>query len=372
MRLIPSTSVSRIEDGDDTAPGRSRSGRVRMSILSRELFIVVGLLGGIGFLVMSDHSTDQGPHASKSVLRGHEGVVESVTFAADGKTLISCGWDRSVRTWAMEEGRPDWGREIDTLTSDAHLFAIAISPGGKFLAAGGADALHFWSRDPQYGWDPVKTYDRGSHHTLAISPDGGLIAAGCANGSIKLWDPRARREIGVLDGFADELRKVDFSPDGAYLGGVTFGGDFKLWKLSPGGRPTRAPFSLEDVQTFAFLADNRSVAIARFSPDLKALGVWDLAAGKPVLQFSDNPDGVNALAVSADGRTLGSADVDQSIRLWDLATGELKARLHEGVGWVKTLAFSPDGRRIAFGGRDSTVQVRPLDIDYAAAGSGRS
>jgi WD40 repeat protein len=81
---------------------------------------------------------------------------------------------------------------------------------------------------------------------------------------------------------------------------------------------------------------------------------------------------VNALAVSPDGRTLASADVDQSISFWDMPTGKLKARIHEGVGWVKTLAFSPDGRRIAFGGRDCTVQLRELEELGLVAGSNRS
>src|SRR5262249_36996656 len=139
--------------------------------------------------------------------------------------------------------------------------------------------------------------------------------------------------------------------------------------ISSAGPSRKLPFSPAHVQIFAFAGDGGSVAISQWSPRVKSLGLWDLETGKCLVRFSDNEYGVNALAVSPDGRTLASADVDESIRLWDIATGKLKDRIHEGVGWVKTLAFSPDGRRIAFGGRDSTVQVRLLEPAASPVGS---
>jgi len=343
-----------------------------MSILSKELFILAGLLGGVGYVVVADHGAEPAHHAGMSSLRGHEGVIESLAFASDGKTLISCGWDRTVRTWAVGAGLSEWGKEIDTLASEAHLFAVSISPDGRYLAAGGTDSLHLWSSDPDSRWRQLDISDRGSHHALAMSPDGGLLALGCGDGAIKLWEVSGRKEVGVLERFSDELRKIEFSRDGSHLGGTSFAGEFTAWDRSPGSTPRRHPLQPEKVQTFAFAGDSRSVAIAQWSPDLRSLALWDLETGNRVLQFSDNPDGVNALAVSPDGRTLASADVDQSISFWDMSTGKLKARIHEGVGWVKTLAFSPDGRRIAFGGRDCTVQLRELEELGLVAGSDRS
>jgi len=166
------------------------------------------------------------------------------------------------------------------------------------------------------------------------------------------------------------LRKLEFSRDGSLLAGSTFNGEFMVWEFTPSGPSLKWALQPRHVQMFAFAADNRSIAIAQFHADLKCLGLWDLQTGKRVLQFSDNPDGVNALALSPDGRTLASADVDQSIRFWDVMTGRLQSRIHEGVGWVKTLVFSPDGRRIAFAGRDCAIQMRDLEAALASAADG--
>jgi WD40 repeat protein len=339
-----------------------------MPLVSRELFVAAALLGGVGWLVMAEHGRDDGQRGS-SALRGHDGVIESVAFAADGKTLVSCGWDRTVRTWDVGEGRPEAGRELDTLHSDNHLFAVATFPDGRYLAAGGAESLHLWERDPVQGWVPRELGDRGSYRSLSVSPDGRVLALGRSNGSIELWDPRSRKLIDILGWFADDVRKVQISSDGSRVAGTTFAGDFQAWEVSPDGPTRKLAFSPEHVQNFAFAGDGKSVAVSQFSPRVKSLGLWDMETGRCLVRFSDNPEGVNALAVSPDGRTLASADVDESIRLWDVTTGKLKVRIHEDVGWVKALAFSPDGRRIAFGGRDSTVRVRLLEGAAPAVGS---
>src|SRR5262249_26106527 len=132
---------------DPGALGRARSCPVRMSILSWELLLLFVFLGGAGLVVVAIHDGRQPDALQGASLRGHDTLLESVVFAPDGKTLITCGWDRKVRLWAVEQNQPGWGREIDTLPSSCHLFSVAISPDAKYLAAGGVDGLHVWSRD---------------------------------------------------------------------------------------------------------------------------------------------------------------------------------------------------------------------------------
>ena len=77
------------------------------------------------------------------------------------------------------------------------------------------------------------------------------------------------------------------------------------------------------------------------------------------LAWAAIPCGINALAFSADGRTLATAGVDRCIRLWDLATAKELAST-KGDLWLKSVAFSPDGRWLAYAGADETVRLLDL------------
>ena len=45
-------------------------------------------------------------HDERRTLRGHEGAVYHAEFSPDGRTLVSCGQDGTVRFWEVATGRP--------------------------------------------------------------------------------------------------------------------------------------------------------------------------------------------------------------------------------------------------------------------------
>lgn len=64
--------------------------------------------------------------------------------------------------------------------------------------------------------------------------------------------------------------------------------------------------------------------------------------------------GVRGIALSRDGKYLGTAGEDGCVRLWEAATGRYLRELRAGSP-VLTLAFSPDGQRLAAAGGDWTL-----------------
>ncbi|MDZ8183634.1 MAG: serine/threonine-protein kinase [Nostoc sp. ChiSLP02] len=66
---------------------------------------------------------------------------------------------------------------------------------------------------------------------------------------------------------------------------------------------------------------------------------------------------VNSVAFSPDGKTLGSASDDKTIKLWNLATKEEIRTLEGHSNWIWTIAFSPDSKILASGSADKTIKL---------------
>ena len=315
MRLSPLTSRGRVEDEGSAATGRSRSGRVRMSILSKELFILAGLLGGVGYVVVADHGAEPAHHAGMSSLRGHEGVIESLAFASDGKTLISCGWDRTVRTWAVGDGPVRMG-EGDRHPGERGPLVLGLDlpgrestwrPRGRTRSTSGA-AIRI------RGGGRLTSATAGATMPWRCPPMEGSSRWGVGTGrSSSGRCPAGRRSASSSDSPTNCGRSSFLGTD-RHLGGTSFAGEFTAWERSPGSAPRRHPLQPEKVQTFAFAADNRSVAIAQWSPDLRSLGTLGSGNREPRVTILGQPgrrECPGGLARRPDPGECGRGPVDQ-------------------------------------------------------------
>ena len=70
--------------------------------------------------------------------------------------------------------------------------------------------------------------------SLAVSPDGRLIASGDAAEAIKIWEAITDEEIHSSAGPSGVIRSVAFSPDGSRLAGVTGFGRVMIWDAKNG------------------------------------------------------------------------------------------------------------------------------------------
>ncbi|MCY2991401.1 MAG: pentapeptide repeat-containing protein, partial [Planctomycetota bacterium] len=189
---------------------------------------------------------------------------------------------------------------------------IGAKLGAEFAQAVGEERLLGAALPMTLAHPPNFSSPASPGNTLAVSPDGTLIASGHNDGSVRLWDVASAKELRACNGHQGSVGSVAFSPDGRQL--------------------------------------------ASGSSD-KSVRLWDVASAKELRVCNGHQGYVGSVAFSPDGRQLASGSDDNSVRLWDVASAKELRVCNGHQGSVRSVAFSPDGRQLASGSHDKSVRL---------------
>lgn len=239
----------------------------------------------------------------------------SGAISPDGSTL-AVQYCAEVSLYTLPEGRL-LRRITDGTRSFRHT---AFTPDGKRLVVGTLDRLALTVWDVARG-AKLKTLDAGGTGTglLALAPDGKTAAA------VGAWQHRVVTEGG---GWVTEHR------DNVLV----------IWDLA-GEKVAHRVTADAPVRSAHLTADGTVLAVVEPNETFARSAVrrWRLADGKQLWAAAAD-HGVQASALSPDGRVLATGPATGIVHLWDVETGKVRPRADGHARMIESLAFSADGK----------------------------
>jgi WD40 repeat protein len=285
-------------------------------------------------------------------------IYDPIVFSPDSRLIaVGAGYWRGalVDLEKQHEIGFDGGSGF-TFSPDGHYIASRVS---DWTSAGPYDYIIVWDVTRQERIDdhlPTLFERRLNQMSIpAISTDSRLVAAGCSDDHVYVWDIENGESRFILEGHAGDVVSVDFSPDGRYLASGSADGTVRLWSPGTGQLVRVITGFLDNVTWVEFTEDSRQLRIgvrkqADQAYDLNSgqLVPWDepeqpadpFAAILYAQGYIENGM-TTRVAFSPDGSSLALGR--GSILVWDVAAQELITSLDvsRSVVWI---TYSPDGR----------------------------
>ena len=334
---------------------------------------------------------------------GHTGVIACLEFDPKGSTLATGSWDHSIGLWEVESRK-----HLASLRGQSNeIWSLTFSPDGDSVICGGKDgSLHVWPARKPVAEDEIP----GLWRPLAISVDGGRVAAIDRNERVAFFDLTTKQQIRTIDlglesdGSVEknQRRRPRFGRRAALSGDLKTlvepldQGFVRIWdtetretrrlrvcdvrvgliELSPSGRHLVAgahksligvwdlESSLEsgpqlqiEGERVVFSTDGSTMLVIKERG--KVIEVWDFPDMIKKATFEPEPRAGMHVVVSPDGKTIATAgdmdDFNNFIHLWN-EDGTYIGQCSGHKQGIWSLAFSPDGKSLVSSSSDSTLK----------------
>jgi WD40 repeat protein len=291
----------------------------------------------------------------------HTAKIMRASADHDGRWAVTGSEDKTIRVWSLADGALVRTIRLPAGPGDVgKVYAVAISPDGALIAAGG------WTRWTEAGrQEQIYIFERASGALrqrieglpnvvlhFAFSPDGGRLAAVLGGGGLRVYTKQTGwAEAASDEDYGSSSYGADFAADGR-LATTSYDGKIRVYTGDLQGtiRPGRVVRAPDGDRPFgiAFSPDGAQLAVGYDdTPLVDRLDAATLAPlAEPDLNGIDSGD-LSKIAWSRDGLTLFAAGryrikIDSTpVLAW--GGGGARQVLMAGATTVMSLLPVPDG-----------------------------
>jgi WD40 repeat protein/DNA-binding SARP family transcriptional activator len=318
--------------------------------------------------------------ARSSGVGRRSGIGHVVALAPDAATFVAADLDR--KTVSVRDGYT--GKKLAMLPGySAEVLAVAYSPDGRFIAAGSADGtLRLWETSSRKITHVLRAH-QGAVFATRFSADGNRLVTLGADRAARVWDVRSGQRLQSFPNVHDRTRAsvvwgegVAFVGDDriavapwSHEGGTASAVVAKIFDLSSGRQVSLIRDPAGAAQTVDIdVSPDGKLLVASDAKETGPLALYKLSDGEQ-LDVEQKAGGILDVEFSRDGKFVATGAVDGFAKIWSVAEGKLREvlRLRGHDNPVGSVSFNRDGTRLASWGQVSG-EARVWDVSPAGRG----
>lgn len=289
-----------------------------------------------------------------SVTFGPAVPISALAFSPDGKRLAAGGYQEVV-VWDLEGGKlfkRIGAGQLGTVGALAFLSDGQLAVGeGTPYGEGSVRIFNLDTGQQTHSFDEPKDVV----YAVAVSPDGNLVAGGGGDTLVRVWSVADKKLVATLEEHKELVSGISFSHDGKMLATASADKTVQVWNVEKWDRSIKFRED-EPVHGAVFGADARMVFLAvggaggrsiqyRRTDNIRSIRPYSTATGMPL-----------DIVWSTKSSRMYAPCSDGVVRIYDV-NGRLLASLAGHDDWAYGVAVNADATRLASGSGDGTVKL---------------
>ncbi|XP_007566639.1 protein FAN isoform X1 [Poecilia formosa] len=242
-------------------------------------------------------------------------ALSSCLMLADGKTVLCSSWDNNVYFYSIP-----YGRRQDTLMGHDDAVSEMCWFDDRLYTASWDSTVKVWQcsskNQPSNKKNTFELLAELEHdagvNTVALNPAGTLLASGCKDGTVTIWDTSSYQTLQQVHCHAGTIHHSAFSPDSRHV--LSVGDDCYMKVMDVQTGMMISSVKAEEEQR-CFCWDGSSVLCGGRSGNLL---LWDLLSNTVISRIPAHSGAVTAMWMNELCNKVITGGEDKQIMFWRL------------------------------------------------------